>query len=568
MFAVGNAVRIPLAAGSIHTVVTSPPYWPQRRYEGNQVLAWPGVEYRTLGGTVRLAGDPDCPHRWQGETHAARGDGRHRDGQGDSGLSPERRDEDPDGAVGSATCALCGAWRGALGLEPSIEMYVGHLVAVAREVRRVLHPAGTFWLNLGDAYVNPKKWGGQSGAKNYTSAAAGCAGQRRRFDAGLPPKSLAGIPWRVAFALQADGWTLRRDHVWAKGVSFAREGAGRIVRAWAAARGLDGPAADELLALLEGQLYTGNAMPESAVDRATTAHEYVFLFTRSPHYYYNLAAGQEARAYPPSRDGRNPRAGRQAQRNAASGGSDGRGASTLHSGDPRRRRIRSVWTIPTVPGRARPRCVECDTPWDLTPLRMHRARQALGADFRPPARGAARRGGKRGDGPGTPPLFDGAVSPAAEPVNLTAYLETVEDEHGLGDRPLTCPRCGGEVDDLAHFAAFPPELPRRCIEIGCPARVCAACGTPWEEGGVACDCEAPFGRAYDSPFDGDHDTPFGEAHDKPARPGWVLDPFAGTGTTVRVALALGRRAVGLDLSEQYLRRIARARTAAVQQEMF
>ncbi len=562
MLAVANAPRIPLPDDSIHTIVTSPPYWPQRRYEGKQDLVWPGIEYRTLGGTVRLPGDPDCSHDWRGETSPAGQGVRHRNGLGASGLGPgrrytvplqhavpargdgaARRDDDlSDGAEGD-TCATCGAWRGALGLEPNIEMYVAHLVAVAREARRVLRDDGTLWLNLGDAHVNSTKWGGRSGSKNYTSAAAGCEGQRQRFDTGLPPKSLAGIPWRVAFALQADGWTLRLDHVWAKGVSFARPGTERVVRAWAAARGLDGSAAEELLALLEGRLYTGNAMPESAVDRATRAHEYVFLFTQGPRYYYNLSAGQEARAYPPSRDGRDPRAGQVAQRNAASGNNDGTSTSTLHSGDPERRRVRSVWTIPTVPGGLKPRCTRCDPPWDLTPLRMHRARKALGAVFRPPVRRAARRRGGIDNGQGALALFGDAVSSVAEPVNPTAYLKAVEAEHGLGDQPFTCPRCGGDVDDVAHFAAFPPDLPRRCIEIGCPAQVCAACGMHWEEGGAVCDCEAL------------------------ARPGRVLDMFVGTGVTVQVARELGREAVGLDLSERYLHRVAAGKTAAVQQEM-
>jgi hypothetical protein len=149
------------------------------------------------------------------------------------------------------------------------------------------------------------------------------------------------------------------------------------------------------------------------------------------------------------------------------------------------------------------------------------------------------------------PLFDEGVCLQTESQGLMEYLEAAEDEHGLDALPLTCPRCGGHTDDLAHFAAFPPNLPRRCLEIGCPDQVCAACGAPWEEDKPTCNC----------------DEPSGEAHGGPARPGLALDMFVGTGTTVQVARELGLRALGLDLSERYLHRIAVAKTAAVQQEM-
>jgi hypothetical protein len=191
----------------------------------------------------------------------------------------------------------------------------------------------------------------------------------------------------------------------------------------------------------------------------------------------------------------------------------------------------------------------------MTPLRMHRARQVLGADFSPPMR----RKTRGNNGHGGAPLFDEGACLPTEPQDPMAYLEAAEAEHDLNALPLTCPRCGGQVDDLAHFAAFPPNLPRRCIEIGCPAQVCAACGAPWEKGEPICGCDRPFDKAHDAPFD--------EAHGRPARPGLALDMFVGTGTTVQAARELGLRALGLDLSERYLRRIAAARTAAVQREM-
>ena len=168
---------------------------------------------------------------------------------------------------------------GQLGLEPTPEEYVANLVAVFREVRRVLRADGTVWLNIGDSYAGS----GPSGAA-YQSETT-----KRRADGdgtdgvfrvskrlaergltyaekkpvpppGLKPKDLVGIPWRVAFALQADGWYLRSDIVWSK----------------------------------------PNPMPESVTDRPTKAHEYLFLLSKAPRYYYDAEAVRERAESGPS----------------------------------------------------------------------------------------------------------------------------------------------------------------------------------------------------------------------------------------------------------------------------
>ena len=136
---------------------------------------------------------------------------------------------------------------GQMGLESTPDEYVAELVAIFREVKRVLRDDGTLWLNLGDSYaanrsyqVTPTKWASlEFGESNAT-----------RVPAGLKPKDLLGIPWRVAFALQADGWYLRQDIIWAK----------------------------------------PNPMPESVTDRCTKAHEYLFLLSKSAWYYCNMEA--------------------------------------------------------------------------------------------------------------------------------------------------------------------------------------------------------------------------------------------------------------------------------------
>lgn len=155
-----------------------------------------------------------------------------------------------------------------IGLEPTPDEFVAALVAVFREVRRVLRDDGTLWLNLGDSYAG--SWGNQGRKEDrgtqrpvtgpmmqevhddrYPSNVSNTGSLART--PGLKNKDLIGIPWRVAFALQADGWYLRQDIIWSK----------------------------------------PNPMPESIRDRCTKAHEYLFLLSKSPRYYYDIDAIKE-----------------------------------------------------------------------------------------------------------------------------------------------------------------------------------------------------------------------------------------------------------------------------------
>lgn len=148
---------------------------------------------------------------------------------------------------------------GQIGLEPSPDVFVEALVRVFREVRRVLRDDGTLWLNLGDSYAT----GGRGGGGSYMQergdnawSGKGCATGWRSAPVGLKHKDLIGIPWRVAFALQADGWYLRQDIIWQK----------------------------------------PNPMPESVRDRCTKSHEYIFLLSKSHRYYYDHEAVKEPAA--------------------------------------------------------------------------------------------------------------------------------------------------------------------------------------------------------------------------------------------------------------------------------
>jgi DNA modification methylase len=138
---------------------------------------------------------------------------------------------------------------GQIGLEPTPDAYVAKMVEVFREVRRVLRKDGTCWLNLGDSYSAGGR--GCDTAKQRSNAGTGIGAVKGHWSVpGFASKQLLGIPWRVAFALQADGWWLRQDIIWSK----------------------------------------PNPMPESVTDRCTKAHEYLFLLTKAERYFYDAAA--------------------------------------------------------------------------------------------------------------------------------------------------------------------------------------------------------------------------------------------------------------------------------------
>lgn len=150
---------------------------------------------------------------------------------------------------------------GQIGLESTPDEYVVRLVGVFEEVRRVLKPDGTLWLNLGDSYANDGKWGGSTGGKHAGGLHGNTNAGRGKKTTGLPPKNLIGIPWRVAFALQAAGWTLRQDIVGPENelhVSNAMKHAHALVFAWGSVQGPDKPFHEGLMC---GLARRNNAMP-------------------------------------------------------------------------------------------------------------------------------------------------------------------------------------------------------------------------------------------------------------------------------------------------------------------
>ena len=236
-----------------------------------------------------------------------------------------------------------------IGLESTPEEYVANMVAVFRKVRRVLRDDGTVWLNLGDSYGNPS-----AGRNDTDHMADGRPGGMSSKHEGttkhtantVKPKDLVGIPWRVAFALQADGWYLRSDIIWSK----------------------------------------PNPMPESVTDRPTKSHEYVFLLSKSQRYYFDQEAVREPHTATigPRRD--NGEGDRFVDLGMYSG----------RVGNPEAgRNIRSVWTIATQPypgahfatfppalvepcvkagTSERGVCAECGAPWVRVTKVDHEAR--------------------------------------------------------------------------------------------------------------------------------------------------------------------------------------------------
>jgi len=210
---------------------------------------------------------------------------------------------------------------GQIGLEDTPDAFVAELVAVFREVRRVLRDDGTLWLNLGDSYASngPRSNNNGSGATGLKRDGRDEASRLRSaaktktlgmalppIETGLKAKDLIGIPWRVAFALQADGWWLRQDIIWHK----------------------------------------PNPMPESVTDRCTKAHEYIFLLTKSATYHYNAAAVKEAAIH----EGRVVKASGGDAKNAGKGAFGATAAGfTQHDTLVTDRNKRSVWTVPTQP---------------------------------------------------------------------------------------------------------------------------------------------------------------------------------------------------------------------------
>jgi len=270
---------------SVQCCVTSPPYFGLRDY-GLPPTHWPSLTYGLPGGAVEVP-----------------------------------------------------AMRCCLGLEETPEQFIGHVVLIFREVLRALRKDGTAWINFGDSF-NTRQRGSDNGWDK--SRLSNPARVQKAQRAALRPrpavtsskaKDLLGIPWLVAFALRTDGWYLRRDVI-EEVELYCPCGCGHVMeeRIWR-----HSPDQDIIWSKT-------NPMPESVQDRPTTSHEYVFLLSKSPRYYYDAEAIRE-----PDKGGDHPR--RVLDKPDPSGGllPPHKGIRTNGGRNGQGRNKRSVWTIATRP---------------------------------------------------------------------------------------------------------------------------------------------------------------------------------------------------------------------------
>jgi len=208
---------------SIDCVVTSPPYWGLRDYS-IAPLIWDAA--------------PDCTHDWQPVIENPRRDRRWPEEKraGGSAVSASQQAINYTVKDFGQFCSRCHAWRGCLGLEPTIALYLTHLMQIFDELHRVLKPSGTMWINLGDCY------GGGWGLKRRLSDADS--------DNSVPTKSLSLLPHRFAIAMLSRGWILRNHVVW----------------------------------------YKPNHMPASVRDRLANSWDHVFFFVKAQRYFFDLDA--------------------------------------------------------------------------------------------------------------------------------------------------------------------------------------------------------------------------------------------------------------------------------------
>jgi DNA modification methylase len=195
---------------------------------------------------------------------------------------------------------------GQIGLEPTPAAYIANLVEIMRQVRRVLRTDGTLWLNIGDSYAAATKGSGGHNPKQDSNRGSWHEDHRWRIPMGCKPKDLLGIPWMLAFALRDDGWYLRRDIIWHK----------------------------------------PNPMPESVTDRPTTAHEYLFLLTKAPQYFFDAEAIKEGAS-----DCKGGLRFTEARARAMGRQPSGNERHDNEQSRPITRNKRSVWTIATAPFR-------------------------------------------------------------------------------------------------------------------------------------------------------------------------------------------------------------------------
>lgn len=345
-----------LTDASVHCIVTSPPYWALRDY-GSEPVDWPAVDYTPMSG---MPAPIDIP-----------------------------------------------AMRCSLGLEPTPEAFIGHMVLVFRELFRVLREDGTAWVNMGDCYATKSYSDGHSFDPDYGGRNRKAGYPHRAPITGLKAKDLVGMPWRLALALQADGWILRQDIVWSK----------------------------------------PNPMPESMRDRCTKSHEYVFVLAKGRFYHFD----QDAIAEPAS-ENTHSRLAQDVENQI--------GSARANAGQRRTANMKAVGRRTPAGWATGAERSHRDLAGNFTEARKERA-MGNGVGFGHGYDKEVRRR-TRVDG-GNRKLADSGSGTKSNVSMDAALALKVLWRNKRSVWTITTRGFKG-----AHFATFPPELPETCIKAGCP----------------------------------------------------------------------------------------------------
>ncbi|MHB8053406.1 MAG: DNA-methyltransferase [Methanoregula sp.] len=403
---------------------------------------------------------------------------------------------------------------GQIGLEETPEDFVKKITEVFREVRRVLRDDGTLWLNFGDSYSGSPS---TAGAAINPDSISYKSGQTRGgvskpigIVPGLKAKDMIGIPWRVAFALQADGWYLRSDIIWNK----------------------------------------PNPMPESVTDRPTKSHEYIFLLTKSARYFYDADAIREEATTHEDRPFGCDRA------------RSYDGKLNLDENAPEQFKKKANKQDQT----GNPTYTGLNERWkgkhsDQDP-------QSAGARMLLNAKRAREETGSHDAMFGHRKQFDPTQAWGGS--NVIGHSGNLDGCDGITRNARTVWTITTQARPEAHFATFPDEIPRRCISAGTSERgCCPKCGKPWER--VVEVTGGTIGESWHPHAD---DEVTGQVGGFPSKgykrefKGWkpgcscdagesvpciVLDPFLGSGTTMRIARDLGRSSIGIEINPAYIK---------------
>ena len=582
---------------SVQTCVTSPPYWGLRDYG---TASWDG-------------GDEECGHQPKAASRSTRPKGLLVGSTATVDAGTVQRD------------CHCGARRidQQLGLEATPEEFVAAMVDVFREVRRVLRKDGTLWLNIGDSYASNNRSGrGESPGVGATqsmpatrTAVKWHAGDGSKFRWTLPggqkPKDLVGIPWMLAFALRADGWYLRSDIIWAKPNPMPESVTDRPTKS------------HEMIFLLTKSpryFYDADAIREgvgeSGIVQAANGENQRFVLGQ--HFWFEapnaraadvsvgLAAAILDRAQGNdhlSLSTLDPEIRHKSSRNGTSTGTVGdpvmRGATAQAA-----RFTNGDVSAKEFLGEMYGLCVALPNGHDLKELWIG---SGLSSPASIPLVNADRDGAVAIDDPGKVSQFEWVHDQEYTTGGTRSSLRTpsahmLGTERNDGDRwreveggvaargnrnKRSVWNIATQAFPEAHFATFPEKLVEPCILAGTSERgACLECGAPWERVTESTGQQQarwqPGASVIDEVYEGNvgatsvlrtgtiatHSTTGWAptcSHDAPTRPCVVLDPFLGSGTTAQVAKRLGRKAIGIDLSAEYLE-IAKRRCA--QQGLF